>query len=68
MPRFTVGQHVTMPAFIDAFGKEVPETPVLTVVKVQLITPLTMDHYYRVLAHGPGLSSYEAHERMFTEA
>ena len=70
---FQVGDIVKRKAFTDAFGKDWPETPALVVATVRRIEPsqpesrFAIQPYYRVLAYGPGLSSYEGAERFFVK-
>jgi hypothetical protein len=64
-PPFVRGQPVVMGAFTDSDGRQHAETPPLRVAQVRFIPCQAMDAYYRVLAYGPGLSSYEGHSRFF---
>ena len=67
-PRFTIGQVVRMPAFVDCFGKAIPERADLRVTRVELIEHGrgdTLRSYYRVSTVGVESSSYEGAERFF---
>lgn len=69
-PLFALGDKVKAVALPGGFPEAVPERPGLTVTSLRLIAPRetgpnALKPYWRVTAHGAGLSYVEGAERFF---
>ena len=63
---FNVGDHVKAIAFVDCFGKSIPEVSCLVVESITEHARMGMEPYYRVMARpADGLGYIEGAERYF---
>ena len=65
VPPVRIGDKVTAIAFTDCFGNYHEERPGLVVASVRLVECKSMAPYWRIMAEGPGLSSFEGAARFF---